>query len=168
MGGKKILHNLKTLVLQKQNLVLILKKTSPYRIKQKFIFVTIVTMFYFFLLNTSFIASTHSLHTFSVFSCNVRILIILSRLLSRPCFPPLAERVPLAVLFSSSSLVNTALLFYEVLSDCDFATHTPKCFFKSHQMTNVNMLSFFTHFYSHFRFSQFSYFVNTDTIGANK
>ena len=36
----------------------------------------------------------------------------------------------------------TTSLFYEVLSDCDFTTHTPNGFFKSHQMTNVDMLSF--------------------------
>ena len=37
---------------------------------------------------------------------------------------------------------RTTSLFYEVLSDSDFTTHTPKGFFKYHQMTNVDMLSF--------------------------
>ena len=36
----------------------------------------------------------------------------------------------------------TTSLFYEVLSDCDYTTHTPKRLLKSHQMTNVDMLSF--------------------------
>ena len=36
----------------------------------------------------------------------------------------------------------TTSLFYEVLSDCDFTTHAPKGFLKSHQMTNVDVLSF--------------------------
>ena len=36
----------------------------------------------------------------------------------------------------------TTSLFYKVLSDCDFTTHTPKGFFESHQMTNMDMLSF--------------------------
>ena len=36
----------------------------------------------------------------------------------------------------------TTSLCYEVLSDCDFTMHTPKGLLKSHQMTNVDMLSF--------------------------
>ena len=36
----------------------------------------------------------------------------------------------------------TTSLFYEVLSVCDFTMHTPKGFFKSHQMSNADMLFF--------------------------
>ena len=35
----------------------------------------------------------------------------------------------------------TTSLFYKVLGNWDFTKHTPKGFFKSHQMTNVDMLS---------------------------
>ena len=62
----------------------------------------------------------------------------------------------------------TTSLFYEVLSDCDFTMHTPKGFFKSHQNDQCGCVIICTYFYSHFRFSQFSYFVNADTILANK
>ena len=51
------------------------------------------------------------------------------------------------VLLDQTSIVllhisPTTSLFYEVLSDCDFTMPTPKGFLKSHQVTNVDMLSF--------------------------
>ena len=62
----------------------------------------------------------------------------------------------------------TASLFYEVLSDCDFTMHTPKKAFVKATNDQCEYVILCTHFYGHFRFSQFSYFVNADTIRANK
>ena len=62
----------------------------------------------------------------------------------------------------------TTSLFYEVLSDCDFTMHIAKGFFKSHQMTNVDMLSFAVISIVTLGLVNLFFFLNADTIHANE